>query len=83
MAQSWREYGDLLIRSHLARQSYYKRRGKFWWDRFVALAGLLVLSPVFAVVAAMVRWRLGSPVLFTQQRIGAEQSRFAWSSSAP
>lgn len=32
--------------------------------------GLVVLSPVIAVVAVLVRWRLGSPVLFRQERAG-------------
>lgn len=39
-------------------------------DVAVAGAGLVVLSPVLAVVAAVVRLRIGSPVLFRQQRPG-------------
>jgi lipopolysaccharide/colanic/teichoic acid biosynthesis glycosyltransferase len=35
-----------------------------------ASVGLVVLAPVMAVVAVLVRWRLGSPVLFRQQRAG-------------
>lgn len=32
--------------------------------------GLLLLAPVMAVIAILIRHRLGSPVLFRQQRIG-------------
>ena len=37
---------------------------------FAAVVALLLLSPMLVVVALLVRWRLGSPVLFRQQRPG-------------
>ena len=40
------------------------------FDFVVALAGLVVLSPLLQAIVALVRWRLGSPVLFRQQRPG-------------
>lgn len=40
------------------------------FDVVVAGAALVVLSPVLAVVAVLVRLRLGSPVLFRQERAG-------------
>ncbi|MFP5578647.1 MAG: sugar transferase [Acidimicrobiia bacterium] len=40
------------------------------FDVVVAGAALVVLSPVLAVVALLVRVRLGSPVLFRQERAG-------------
>ena len=42
-----------------------------------ATAGLVVLSPALAVLAALVRARLGRPVLFVQQRPGLEGKPFA------
>ena len=39
-------------------------------------AGLLVLSPVLAAVAALVRLRLGRPVLFSQWRTGLDGRLF-------
>lgn len=39
-------------------------------DVLGAAAGLLVLAPIMTIVAIGVRWRLGSPVLFRQRRIG-------------
>lgn len=39
-------------------------------DRALAAAAALLLSPVVAVLAVAVRWCLGSPVLFRQERAG-------------
>jgi len=39
-------------------------------DRTIAMVGLVVLSPVLAVIAAPVRRRLGAPVLFRQLGLG-------------
>lgn len=41
-------------------------------DVIVAGIGLVVLSPLLAVVAVLVRLRLGSPVLFRQERAGLD-----------
>ena len=40
------------------------------FDVIVACLAMLVLSPVLAVVAVLVRFRLGTPVLFSQRRPG-------------
>lgn len=48
----------------------YRHGGKRIIDVLLAGVGLVVTSPVFAVVALAVRYRLGSPVLFTQRRPG-------------
>src|ERR1700743_1385349 len=45
-------------------------------DRLLASIGLLLISPVFLVVGAGVRVRLGSPVLFRQKRIGLNDHVF-------
>ena len=39
-------------------------------DVIVATVGGVLLAPVMAVVAVLVRWRLGRPVLFRQRRSG-------------
>lgn len=41
-----------------------------------AAVGLVVLAPVLAVLAALVRWKLGSPVLFRQTRPGLHGQPF-------
>lgn len=45
-------------------------------DVVVAGVALVVLSPVLAVVAVLVRLRLGSPVLFRQERAGLDGTPF-------
>lgn len=46
------------------------------FDFAVALAGLVVLLPLLLTIALLVRWRLGSPVLFRQQRPGLDGRPF-------
>jgi lipopolysaccharide/colanic/teichoic acid biosynthesis glycosyltransferase len=41
-----------------------------------AAVGLLLASPVLAVLAVLVRVRLGSPVLFRQERLGRDEQPF-------
>lgn len=40
------------------------------FDLLVSLAVLVLLSPAMAIVACLVRWKLGAPVLFRQTRPG-------------
>jgi lipopolysaccharide/colanic/teichoic acid biosynthesis glycosyltransferase len=46
------------------------------FDILASALGLIVLAPVFAVVAALVRIKLGRPVLFRQERPGLEGRPF-------
>ena len=46
------------------------------FDLITALLALVVLSPVFLITAAAVRLRLGSPILFRQQRPGLHGTLF-------
>ncbi|MCA9529141.1 MAG: sugar transferase [Myxococcales bacterium] len=50
--------------------NFYKRFGKRAVDLAVALPATVLLSPAAGVVALTVRRKLGSPVLFRQQRPG-------------
>ena len=45
-------------------------------DWLAAGLGLVLLSPLLFTVALLVRWRLGSPVLFRQQRLGRNAEPF-------
>jgi sugar transferase EpsL len=40
------------------------------YDAVIAAVGLAVLAPLLGAIAGLVRWRLGSPVLFRQERAG-------------
>ena len=56
----------------MKHHSWYSRRGKRLCDMFVSGLLLVVLSPLLLVLAVMARWKLGSPVLFRQQRPGLD-----------
>lgn len=51
-------------------------RGKRFIDVVVAAVGLLLTAPVQAVVAALIRWEMGPPVLFRQVRPGLHARPF-------
>ncbi|MEJ8758827.1 sugar transferase [Enterocloster sp. HCN-30185] len=52
------------------KKSFYERYIKRPQDFCCALAAIIVLSPVMAVTAVLVRIKLGSPVIFKQERPG-------------
>lgn len=54
----------------------YERFVKRGLDAFSATGALIVLSPVLLVTAILVRVKLGSPVLFTQDRPGRDGKVF-------
>src|SRR6202022_236922 len=58
------------------RAGWPARAAKRLVDVLGASAALLVLSPVLAAVAGLVRIRLGRPVLFVQERPGRHGRRF-------
>ncbi len=58
----------------MARSSLYLKRTL---DVIVSLAVLIVLAPVFAVVAVLIKLDSRGPVLFRQTRMGAEDRTFA------
>jgi len=45
-------------------------------DRFFACLALLLLLPLLVLVSLLVRWRLGAPILFRQQRPGYRAKSF-------
>lgn len=48
----------------------YKPNGKRLFDLLLTIPALLLLSPLLGLLALLVRLKLGSPILFTQQRPG-------------
>lgn len=54
----------------------YEKYVKRLLDIICALAGLIVLSPVLLVTALLVRVKLGSPVIFCQERPGKDGKIF-------
>ena len=54
----------------------YKNYLKRVMDFILSLLAIIVLSPVLLVVAVLVRTKLGSPVLFKQERPGKDEKIF-------
>lgn len=50
----------------------YRKFGKRLLDIFISLAAILVLSPLLLALWILVRIKLGSPALFTQERPGKD-----------
>lgn len=55
----------------------YQRFFKRPMDFVLSLIAIIILSPVFVLVAILVRTKLGSPVLFKQQRPGLNEKIFS------
>ncbi|MDE7015485.1 MAG: sugar transferase [Kineothrix sp.] len=54
----------------------YRRFIKRWLDFLLSFIGIVALSPVLIVLAFLVRLKLGSPVLFKQERPGRDEKIF-------
>lgn len=54
----------------------YRKFFKRFFDIVLSLTALIVLSPVLLVVAVLVRVKLGSPVIFRQERPGKDERIF-------
>ena len=55
---------------------FYRKFGKRALDILLSGCAILVLSPVLLIVAILVRTKLGSPVLFHQERPGRNEKIF-------
>ena len=54
----------------------YARYIKRWLDFILSLFAVIVLSPILLIVALLVRIKLGSPVIFKQERPGLHEKIF-------
>jgi lipopolysaccharide/colanic/teichoic acid biosynthesis glycosyltransferase len=58
------------------KTSFYRTTGKRIFDALAAAAGLLVLSPLLALLALVVKLSSRGPVFFRQQRVGCNGEVF-------
>ena len=65
---------EIVRTRHVTR---YERFAKPLLDRLLAAILLVALAPVMLATAALVRWRLGAPVLFRQPRVGRDGTHFS------
>lgn len=56
--------------------TFYRKHGKRWFDLIVTAPALVLLSPVFLLLALAVRRYHGPPVLFHQRRPGKDGKLF-------
>lgn len=54
----------------------YRHFFKRFFDFVLSLIAIIILSPVYIIVAILVRVKLGSPVIFTQERPGKDEKIF-------
>lgn len=54
----------------------YRHFFKRFFDFVLSLIAIIILSPVYIIVAILVRVKLGSPVIFTQDRPGKDEKIF-------
>ncbi len=54
----------------------YRKYIKRLLDIVISLCGIIVLSPVYLILAALVRKKLGTPVIFKQERPGKNEKIF-------
>ena len=55
---------------------FYEKCGKRFLDFFLSGMALIILSPILLVTAILVRVKLGSPVIFCQERLGKDEQIF-------
>lgn len=60
-----------------ARRGFYERIIKRFIDMICSGAALIVLSPILGLTALLVRVKLGSPVIFKQERPGLHEKVFS------
>ncbi len=56
--------------------SLYEKYFKRLFDIFVSAVGIIVLSPILIIVSILVRVKLGSPIIFKQDRPGLNEEIF-------
>lgn len=58
-------------------ESFYVRTGKRWLDVALAAPALILLSPIFVIVAALLKITSREPILFRQERAGKDGRSFS------
>ncbi|WP_312458508.1 sugar transferase [Proteiniclasticum sp.] len=58
------------------KKGFYENFIKRPQDLFLSISALIVLSPILLIVAILVRTKLGSPIIFTQDRPGKNEKIF-------
>lgn len=78
--ETWKEYVALLRscgkEMQKSKGGIYRRFIKRPLDFVLALFSIIILSPIFLIVASFIRVKLGGPVIFKQRRPGLNNNVF-------
>jgi undecaprenyl phosphate N,N'-diacetylbacillosamine 1-phosphate transferase len=58
------------------KKRFYEKFVKRPQDFILSLIAIIVLSPIFLIIAILIRIKLGSPIVFRQERIGVNDKIF-------
>ena len=65
------------VPSHFLEATLYRAFGKRFLDLALTVPALILLSPLYGILALLIRRRMGSPVLFRQVRPGLQGKPFS------
>ena len=68
--------GEAELKPQKEKRGSYRRYFKRPLDFVLSLAAIIILSPILLLIAFLVRIKLGSPVVFKQQRPGLNEKIF-------
>ena len=68
--------GEAEIKATKRKRGPYRRYFKRPFDFVLSLIAIIILSPILLLIAFLVRIKLGSPVIFKQQRPGMNEKIF-------
>ena len=68
--------GEAKLKPQKEKRGPYRRYFKRPLDFVLSLAAIIILSPILLLIALLVRIKLGSPVIFKQQRPGMNEKIF-------
>lgn len=68
--------GEVELKPQKEKRGPYRRYFKRPLDLVLSLAAIIILSPILLLIALLVRIKLGSPVIFKQQRPGMNEKIF-------
>lgn len=76
VTQTQSKSDSLVARQNSLPLPAWSRNGKRVFDILIALPSLLILSPLFAIIAVAIRLTSPGPALFRQQRVGRDGAIF-------
>jgi len=76
---------DVKLQSYNIRKNggLYRRYFKRPFDFVLSLVAIIILSPILLLIALLVRIKLGSPVIFKQQRPGMNELNMKYEKDIP